>query len=141
MIFGLETQSPDSVREAVSEVLTELGVDSRCVRSAVKLNSKAPSSKPSPIIVRMSSAEVKWVVLRAARRLKNSRFARVFVKPDLTKSERDDQRVLCQHRDDLNKQNARPGQRCCIRNGDFVWRQVDVGRQREAERVLVTREQ
>ena len=117
IIFGVEEQEKDNLRECVKDVFDEMRVRPD-IREICRVGKKSSDSSSRPIKVRVSSPSTASLILGQARLLRNSeeqRLRSVFVKPDLTKEERDRRRLLVQ--DMKQRRTSDPNKRHYIRGG------------------------
>jgi hypothetical protein len=85
--------------EKVNSVLAHLGLDNGNVISTSRIG-KVMSEKPRLLRVKMKSVEMKKKALAASKKLRSSEYLQIYVNPDYTKKEQEQQKKL---RDSLKK--------------------------------------
>lgn len=103
-------------KKAINALASQIGVDSLEVSNITRIGS---SKTKAPRLVRFkcSSVEKKFSLLRASRHLRrHEQYARVFLRPDLTKLQREKDREL---RTELEYRRS-AGERVVIRSGKIV---------------------
>ena len=120
MVFGLEERSNEAVQQKVEEMIriscvTERPTVSDCFRVGT-----VRAGVQRPVKVVFQSSEGAAMVLRSARRLRDTRFSRVFISPDRTREEREERKGLV--RQMKEKISSNPEQYHYISNGQVCSR-------------------
>ena len=85
IIFGVQEQEPDDLRECVKDVFDEMMVRPE-IREISRVGRKSPGTSIRQIKVKLSGSSTASLILGQARQWRNSKALRlksVFVKPDL----------------------------------------------------------
>ena len=84
-----------------------------------ELSNVGNGMKPRPMLVRMSSATIKWEIIKNGKKLKNANevFKKIYIAPDLTKKEREEDKKL---REELEQKKSSGEQGWYIRSGRLM---------------------
>ena len=113
----MQEQEQDNLGECVMEVFDEMKVRTD-IREIFTVGKKSLETSSRPTKVKLSSSSTASLILGQARLLRNfetKRLRSVFVKPDLTKEEIDERRLLVQ--DLKHRMTSEPNKRHYIRGG------------------------
>ena len=118
IIFGVQEQDQENLKECVMEVFDEMKVRPAIHGEISRIGKKRAENSVRPIKVKLSSSSTASLVLGQARLLRQSEIPRlksVFVNPDRSEEDRAQRRLLVQ--DLKDRRNAEPGKRHYIRGG------------------------
>ena len=126
MVFGLpesENEDTASTKSRVSDILSHLAVESTPVVSSTVRVGKKSESRPRPIKVTLERREDLILLLKKAKLLRqDENYRQVYLSPDLTKVEREENSRVYKTLKQLRTDN--PGRKYFIRGGSimFVYR-------------------